>query len=327
MKAIIHEQYGPLGKVLRVGQVDQPVAGEGAVLIRVHAASIHIGDCHGMRGVPYVMRPIFGIRRPKARVPGTDLAGVVEAVGEGVTRFEPGDEVFGWGEGAFAEYALASEGSLLPRPSNLTLEQAAAVGVSAMTALVGIRDVGKVQAGQKVLVNGASGGVGTYAVQVAKALGAEVTGVCSGRNAELVRSIGADHVIDYTAEDFTKGEPRYDLILDNVGNHPFTDTRRALAPGGTLLSNGAPVDGWFGGLDHVIEAMVQSMLSRKQGRPFVALSTLERLQAVKDLVEAGQLSPVIAGTYPLDRGIEAILHVVDGHARGTAVIIMQDEAG
>jgi NADPH:quinone reductase-like Zn-dependent oxidoreductase len=322
MRAIVHEKYGPLNEVLSVQEAETPTVAEGEVLVRVQAASIHIGDCHGMRGVPYVMRPIFGLRKPKARVPGTDMAGVVEQVGSGVTTLKPGDEVFGWGKGAFAELALAPEDQLLPKPADLTFEQAAALGVSAITGLVAIRDEGKVQAGQKVLVNGASGGVGTFAVQVAKALGAEVTGVCSGRNAALVRSIGADHIIDYTKEDFTQGGPVYDLILDNVGNHSFSDLRRAVASGGKLLSNGAPVNGWFGGLDHVVEAMVQSIFSRKQGRPFVAMGSIERLTDVRDLAETGDIKPVIDSSFPLEQGPEAILHVVDGHAAGTVVITM-----
>ena len=324
MRAIIQERYGPLEQVLSVAETERPTPGEGEVRLRVQAASIHIGDCHGMRGVPYLMRPIFGLRRPKARVPGTDLAGVVESVGGSVTGFKVGDEVFGSGPGAFAEVAVAPEGQLLPKPAELTFDQAAALGVSAITGLVAIRDKGAVQPGQKVLVNGASGGVGSFAVQIAKAMGAEVTGVCSGRNAELVLSIGADHVIDYTQEDFTQGTERYDLILDNVGNHSLRDTRRAVAEGGVLLSNGAPVDGWFGGLDHVVAAMLQSVVSKKQGRPFVALGNTEQLEAVRDMAVAGQITPLIDGVYPLDKGVDAILHVVDGHARGTAVISMVD---
>jgi len=320
MKAMVQDSYGPLDAVLEVQDVEQPTIKDDEVLVRVRAASIHIGDCHGMRGAPYVMRPIFGLRRPKTRVPGTDMAGQVEAVGSGVTKFQIGDEVFGWGTGAFAEFASAPEDQLLPKPAGQTLEQASAVGVSAITALVAIRDEGKVQPGQKVLINGASGGVGTFAVQIAKALGAKVTGVCSARNADLVTSIGADHVIDYEAEDFTMGEQRYDLILDNVGNHSFSDTRRALTPDGVLLSNGAPVDGWIGGLDHVTVAFARSLFVRQQGRPFVAFSKIEHLIAVKDLVEAGKVIPVIDQTYPLSEGPQAIGHVVEGHARGTVVI-------
>jgi NADPH:quinone reductase-like Zn-dependent oxidoreductase len=320
MKAMTQDRYGRLEEVLEVQDIELPVARDGEVRVRVGAASIHIGDCHGMRGVPYVMRPIFGLRRPKARVPGTDLAGTVEAIGAGVTRFQTGDEVFGWGTGTFAEYAVAAEDQLLAKPAELTFEQAAALGVSAITAFVAISEKGEVRPGQKVLVNGASGGVGTFAVQIAKALGAEVAGVCSARNQEMIRSIGADHAIDYAADDFTQGEARYDLILDNIGNHSFADTRRALAPGGTLLSNGAPVDGWFGGLDHVVVAMTQSIFVKQQGRPFVAFNTIERLRAVTEMVEAGKVTPVIDRTYPLAEGPQAIAHVVAGHAKGTVVI-------
>ena len=206
--------------------------------VRVHAASVHVGDWILVRGVPYVLRMASGLRKPKNRVPGTDIAGTVEAVGKDVTQLRPGDEVFGWCTGAFAEYACAGEDHFVPKPANLTFEQAAAVGVSASTALQLLRDQGKVQPGQKVLINGASGGVGTFAVQIAKAFGAEVTGVCSTRNVDMVRSIGADHVIDYTQEDFTQGGQRYDFILDNVGNHSLSATRRALTPNGKLLSNG-----------------------------------------------------------------------------------------
>ena len=322
MKAMVQDSYGPLDEVLEVREIDAPTIRDDEVLVHVAAASIHIGDCHGMRGMPYVMRPIFGLRRPKARVPGTDLAGTVERVGASVTQLELGDEVFGWGTGAFAEQAVAKAEHLLPRPDQLTVEQASAVGVSATTALKGIRDEGKVKSGQAVLINGASGGVGSFAVQVAKSLGAEVTGVCSTPNVELVSSIGADHVIDYTAEDFTQGGPRYDLILDNVGNHSFSDTRRALKPNGKLLSNGAPVDGWIGGLDHVAVAMIQSIFVRQQGRPFVALSDIGLLTEAKDLAEAGKITPLIDGTYTLSESPDAIAHVVAGHARGTAVITM-----
>lgn len=326
MKAIVQDTYGPLEEVLKVQECEQPSVGAGEVLVRVRAASIHIGDCHQARGMPYAMRPLFGLRHPKARVPGTDLAGVVEAVGPGVTAFKPGDEVFGWGKGAFAECAVAPEGQLLAKPPDLTFEQAAALGVSAITALVAISEEGKVKAGQHVLVNGASGGVGTYAVQIAHALGAEVAAVCSARNEEMLRSIGADEVIDYATDDFTRNEASYDLILDNVGNHSFSDTRRALAPDGTLLSNGSPVGGWFGGLGHVVAATVQSIFVKQQGRPFVAMNSIERLRAVTDLVEAGSVTPVIDRTYPLAQGPEAIAHVAAGHARGTVVITMESAA-
>jgi NADPH:quinone reductase-like Zn-dependent oxidoreductase len=251
-------------------------------------------------------------------VPGTDIAGTVEAVGTNVTRFRPGDEVFGWCAGAFAEFANASEGQLVTKPSDLTFEQAAAIGVSASTALQLLRDEGHVQPGQKVLINGASGGVGTFAVQIAKALGAEVTGVTSSRNVEMVRSIGADHVIDYTRNDFTEGAERYDLILDNVGNHSMARTRRALTPTGTLISNGGGhADGKLG---RTVRAMLASMVVRGQAAPSVKTQNHDDLVALKGLVEAGKVTPVIDRTYPLIQAPEAIGHVAGGHARGTVVL-------
>ena len=274
-----------------------------------------------MTGSPYVMRMATGLRRPKNRVPGTDIAGTVEAVGKDVKGLRPGDDVFGWCTGAFAEYASASEDHFVLKPANLTFEQAAAVGVSATTALQLLRDDGHVQPGQKVLINGASGGVGTFAVQIAKALGAEVTGVCSTKNLELVRSIGADHVIDYTKEDFRQGGPRYDLILDNVGDHSMSATRRALAPDGTLLSNGGGHAG--GALGRVIRLAIVSMFVRQQGKPSVKFQNRADLLVLKELVEAGKVTPVIDETYPLRETPRAIGHVGEGHARGTVVIALE----
>src|ERR1700682_5042297 len=230
MKAIVQDRYGEPQAVLGLQDIAKPVAKDGEVLVRVHAASVHVGDWMLVTGVPYIARPAYGLRKPKNRVPGTDVAGTVEAIGQGVTELRPGDEVFGWCTGAFAEYACAAADHFVAKPANLTFEQAAAVGVSASTALQLLRDQGKVRAGQKVLINGASGGVGTFAVQIAKAFGAEVTGVCSARNVNMVRSIGADYVIDYTREDFTKSDQRYDLIYDLVGNHSFSERRRILNP-------------------------------------------------------------------------------------------------
>ncbi len=266
MKAIVQDRYGS-ADVLEARDIEKPQIGDTEVLVRVHAASVHVGDWILMSGTPYVMRMATGLRRPKNQVPGTDIAGTVEAVGKDVTRLRPGDEVFGWCTGAFAEYASASEDHVVLKPANLTFEQAAAVGVSATTALQLLRDDGKIEPGQKVLVNGASGGVGTFAVQIAKAFGAEVTGVTSTKNLDMVRSIGADHVIDYTKEDFRKGGPRYDLILDNVGDHSMSETRRALTPDGTLISNGGGHAG--GKLSRVIRLTVVSMFVRQQGGPSV----------------------------------------------------------
>jgi NADPH:quinone reductase-like Zn-dependent oxidoreductase len=317
MKAIVQDKYGS-AEVLEAQDIDRPEIADDEVLVRVHAASIHVGDWILMTGVPYVMRVGTGLSKPKNRVPGTDVAGTVEGVGAHVQSLRPGDEVFGWCVGAFAEYASAAQDQLVKKPANLTFEHAAAVGVSASTALQLLRDDGKVQPGQKVLINGASGGVGTFAVQIAKALGAEVTGVCSTKNLELVRSIGADHVIDYTHDDFRKGAERYDVILDNVGDRSMSDTRRALTPNGTLISNGGGHSG--GKLGRVIRASLASMFVRQQGRPSVKTQNRADLVALKALVEAGKVTPVIGGTYPLGHTAEAIGHVAAGHARGTLVI-------
>jgi NADPH:quinone reductase-like Zn-dependent oxidoreductase len=321
MKAIVQDKYGS-AEVLESQDVDKPEIGDNEVLVHVHAASVHLGDWILMTGTPHLMRMATGLRKPKIRVPGTDIAGTVEVVGKAVQGLRPGDEVFGWGTGAFAEYARAPEDHFVKKPANLTFEQAAAVGVSATTALQLLRDEGHVQPGQKVLINGASGGVGTFAVQIAKAFGAEVTGVTSAKNIEMVRSIGADHVIDYATEDFTKGGPRYDLILDNVGNHSMSATRRALSPNGTLLSNGGGHSD--GKLGRVIKTAIVSMFVREQGRPSVKTQNRADLVALRELVEAGKITPVIDGTYPLHETPKAIGHVAAGHARGTVVITMED---
>jgi NADPH:quinone reductase-like Zn-dependent oxidoreductase len=317
LKAIVQDKYGP-AEVLKAQDIDRPKIGEGEVLVRVHAASIHLGDWVLMTGVPYVMRMATGLSKPKNRVPGTDVAGTIEAVGAQVQSLRPGDEVFGWCTGAFAEYARAPEDQFVKKPANLTFEQAAAVGVSATTALQLLRDDGNVQPGQKVLVNGASGGVGTFAVQIAKALGAEVSGVCSTRNVELVRSIGADHVIDYSHEDFRKGAERYDVILDNVGDRSMSDTRRALNPAGTLISNGGGHAS--GKLGRVIRGSLTSIFVRQQARPSVKTQNRADMVALAELVQAGKVTPVIGGTYALGQTAEAIDHVAAGHARGTLVI-------
>jgi NADPH:quinone reductase-like Zn-dependent oxidoreductase len=319
MQAVVQDTYGTAA-VLQSREIPKPAIADNEVLVRVHAASIHVGDSILMSGTPYVMRMATGLRRPKNPVPGTDVAGIVEAVGAAVTQLRPGDEVFGWCSGAFAEYASASEDHFALKPANLTFEQAAAIGVSATTALQLLRDDGKIRPGQKVLINGASGGVGTFAVQIAKAFGAEVTGVCSTRNLEMVRSIGADHVIDYTQADFRKGGARYDFILDNVGDHSMAATRRALAPSGTLLSNGGGHQG--GKLSRVIRATIVSMFVRQQAKPSVKFQNHDDLVALKDLVEAGDVTPVIDGTYPLRETPRAVGHVATGHARGTVVITM-----
>lgn len=324
MKAIVQDSYGSPAEALALQDIAAPMAKDDEVLVRVHAASVHIGDLIVMRGVPYVMRMVTGLRKPKNRVPGTDVAGTVEAVGQDVTQLRPGDEVFGWCVGAFAEYVCAGEDHFVPKPANLTFEQAAAVGVSATTALQLLREQGKVKPGQKVLVNGASGGVGTFAVQIAKSFGAEVTGVCSTGNVDMVRSIGADQVIDYTQEDFTHGARRYDFILDNVGNHSLSDTRRALTPDGTLCSNGGGYSG--GSMASVIKVSLSSLFVRQQGRPSIKFQNHDDLVVLRELVEAGKLSPVLDGIYPLSRTPDAMGHVGEGHARGTVVITMIQEA-
>jgi NADPH:quinone reductase-like Zn-dependent oxidoreductase len=319
MQAIVQDRYGS-AEVLEAQDIERPVIGDAEVLVRVRAASVHVGDWILMTGTPYVMRLGTGLSKPKNPVPGTDIAGTVESVGPQVRSLKPGDVVFGWCTGAFAEYARAPEDQLVKKPVNLTFEQAAAVGVSASTALQVLRDDAKVEPGQKVLINGASGGVGTFAVQIAKAFGAEVTGVCSTKNLELVRSLGADHVIDYTQQDFRDGAERYDVILDNVGDHSMAETRRALTPNGKLLSNGGGHGS--GKLGRTIRAFLVSLVVRQQARPAVKTQNRPDLIALKELAEAGQVTPVIGGIYPLGQTPDAIGHVATGHARGTLIIAM-----
>jgi NADPH:quinone reductase-like Zn-dependent oxidoreductase len=319
MKAIVQDRYGKPEAVLGLQEIAKPAVKDGEVLVRVHAASIHVGDWLVVTGVPYIARPAYG--KPKGRVPGTDVAGTVEAVGNGVTALRPGDEVFGWCTGAFAEYASAPADHFVPKPANLTFQQAAAVGVSASTALQLLRDQGKIKPGQKVLINGASGGIGTFAVQIAKAFGAEVTGVCSTRNVEMVRSIGADHVIDYTREDFTRNGHRFDFILDNVANHSLSDTRRVLTPSGKLQSNNGTSGGrWFGTIGTVLKSATVSMFDRRQLGPAIKFANRADLLVLKELIEAGKITPVIDATYALSDTGKALAHVGEGHARGTVVI-------
>jgi NADPH:quinone reductase-like Zn-dependent oxidoreductase len=322
MKAVIQRTYGG-PEILQLQDVERPQPGDGEVLVRVHAASIHVGDWILMTGKPYVMRMATGIRKPKNPIPGTDIAGTVEAVGAGVDRLGVGDQVIGWVHGAFAEYAVASQDQLVRKPANVTFEQASAVGVSATTALQLLRDH-DIQPGQKVLVNGASGGVGTFAVQIAKSFGAIVTGVTSTKNVELVRSVGADHVIDYTREDFTAGRERYDLILDNVGNHSMATTRRALAPKGILVSNGGGHED--GKLARTIRTTLASLVNKQQAKPSVKSQNHGDLVALMALVEAGTVTPVIDRTFALAEAQQAIAHVARGHARGTVVLSIASEA-
>jgi NADPH:quinone reductase-like Zn-dependent oxidoreductase len=321
MKAIAQDRYGSTD-VLELKEIDKPVVGDDDVLIRVHAAGVDPGVWHLMTGLPYLVRIMgFGLLRPKTSVRGMDVAGRVEAAGKNVTQLRPGDEVFGACNGSFAEYACAKEADCAPKPANLTFEQAAAVPISGCTALQGLRDAGKVQPGQKVLVIGAAGGVGTFAVQVAKAFGAEVTGVCSTTKVDLVRSIGADHVIDYTRHDFADGVRLHDLILDTAGNRSLSHLRRALAPRGTLVIIGGEGGGrWFGGFDRQLRALMLSPFVSQKLRPLLSMERKEDLQFLKELIEAGKVTPVIDRTYPLSEVPEAIRHLAESHARGKVVI-------
>ncbi len=319
MKAIVQHKYGS-PDVLKLQEVDKPEIGNEDVLVRVHAAGVHIGDWHLMTGQPYLMRVMgFGFRAPRARVRGIDVAGTVEAVGRNVTRFQAGDEVFGTCDGAFAEYASAREDMLAPRPLNLTFEQAAAVPTSAFTALQALR-TGGIQPGRKVLVVGASGGVGIFAVQIARSFGAEVTGVCSTAKLEMVRALGADHVVDYTREDFTRGGPRYDLMLDMGGNRSLSQLRRALTPRGTLvLVGGEGGDRWIG-IGRSLQALVVSPFVRHNLRPLASAPNNADLLTLKELIEAGKVTPIIDRTFPLSEAADAIRFLKAGHARGKIVI-------
>jgi NADPH:quinone reductase-like Zn-dependent oxidoreductase len=320
MKAMVQDRYGT-ADVLELEDIDKPEIGDDDMLVRVLAASAHIGDWHIMTGLPYLIRMVSGLRTPKARVRGSDVAGRVEAAGKDVTRFQPGDEVFGTCDGSFAEYAIVRQDKVAPKPANLTFEQAATVPTSGSTALQGLRDVGKVQPGQKVLIIGAAGGVGSFAVQIAKAFGAHVTGVCSTSKVDLVRSIGADEVIDYTVEDFAETGQRYDLILDVAGNRSVSHLRRALAPRGTLVIVGGEGGGrWFGGIDRQLRASMLSPLVGQKLGTFISKPNGEDLVVLRELIEAGKLTPVIDTTYPLSEVPEAIRHLEEGHARGKVVI-------
>lgn len=323
MTALVQTGFGEPDEVLRVGEVSRPEPGHDGVVVRVRAASVHVGTVYGVRGYPKVMRPMFKKFIAGNGAIGLSMAGVVEAVGPDVIDVAVGDEVVGWASGAFAEFAVTTSDTLVPKPSNLGFEQAAALGVSAFTALQALRDHGDLRPGQHVLVTGASGGVGTFAVQIAKAMGAEVTAVCSTRNLDLVRSIGADHVVDYTQQDWTMGEHTYDLILDNVGGHSLRDMRRVLTPGGLLLANGGPAPrGWFGGIGYPLRVLASSLFSRRQGRPFLATEQPEDLRTLRDMAEAGQITPVIDRAFPLQDAVDAVASVGAGHNRGTSVVTM-----
>ncbi|MEV0588025.1 NAD(P)-dependent alcohol dehydrogenase [Nonomuraea sp. NPDC050310] len=295
--------------------------GRGEVLVQVGAASVHPGDYFVLTGEPYVVRLAFGLRRPRHGIPGRDLAGVVAAVGEEVTALRPGDEVFGWSTaGTLAEYACVPADHLVPVPADLPVVEAAAVPTSATTALQALRDVANVRPGQAVLVTGASGGVGGFAVQIAKAFGAEVTGVCSTRNVDLVRSLGADHVVDYTQADFTRTGKRYDVILDNVEAQPLAAVRRALAPTGTLIPNSGRGGRWFGPLGRIVRAHVLSGFTRQRLKPFLSVEKRQDLLTLAELLATGQVRPVIDRTYRLDEAADALRHVAAGHTRGKVVV-------
>jgi NADPH:quinone reductase-like Zn-dependent oxidoreductase len=321
MKAIVQDSYGSTD-ALELRDIDKPEIADDEVLVRVHAAGVDRGVWHAMTGLPYPIRLAgYGLRAPKTPVPGMDLAGVVEAVGNQVIRFQPGDEVFGIGKGAFAEYARAPQSKLAPKPANLTFEQAAAVAVSGTPALQGLRDHGRVEPGQKVLIIGASGGVGTFAVQLARVLGAEVTAVCSTAKVDMVRSLGADHVIDYTRDDFAAGEQRYDVILDIGGNSSLSRLRRALAPKGTLVIAGGETGGrWLGGTDRQLRALLLSRFVDQKLTTFISRENHEDLIVLKELIESGKITPVIDRTYPLTEAPQAIRYLEQGHARGKVVI-------
>lgn len=320
MRAIVQDTYGD-ADVWRVAEIALPEIAEREVLVKVHAAGLDRGTWHVMTGLPYLGRLVLGFGKPKEPVPGLDLAGTVVAVGSSVTRFEVGDPVFGIGRGSFAEYAAAREDKLARKPANLTFEQAAVVPVSGLTAIHGLRDAGRVESGQRVLVIGASGGVGTYAVQLAKVSGADVTGVCSTSKTDLVRSLGADHTIDYTRVDFLDGSQRYDLILDIGGNSPLSRLRRALAPRGTLVIVGGEDAGKLaGGIDRQLRALALSLLVRQRLTMVVPKEHYADLERLTELIEAGALTPSIDRTYPLELAVDAMRHLDAGRARGKIAI-------
>jgi NADPH:quinone reductase-like Zn-dependent oxidoreductase len=322
VKAIVHERYGP-PDVLELREVDKPVVGDDEVLVRVHATSVNPVDWHTVTGTPYLVRMMAGLLKPKGEFLGVDFAGTVEAVGRDVTQFRPGDEVFGARNGAFADYVcVREERAVVQKPANVTFEQAGAVAVAAISALQGLRDKGQIRSGQKVLINGASGGVGTFAVQIAKSFGAEVTAVCSTRNVEIVRSIGADHVIDYTQEDFTRSEQRYDLMLDVAGNRSWSDCKRVLAEKASLVVVGGPkTNRWIGPLSQALKLRLRSLGgSRRVVAPFLAKINKEDLVVLQQLLEAGTVTPVIDREYELSEAPEALRYLGEGHARGKVVI-------
>jgi NADPH:quinone reductase-like Zn-dependent oxidoreductase len=325
MRAAVYTRYGP-PDVVQITDIEKPVPKDNEVLIRVRAASVNPYDWHFMRGMPYFLRLMLGLHKPKVTRLGVDVAGQVETVGRNVTQFKPGDEVFGLCRGAFAEYACASESRLARKQESVTFEQAASVPIAGLTALQGLRDKGRIQPGQKVLINGAAGGVGTFAVQIAKSFGANATGVCSTRNVAMVRSIGADHVIDYTREDFTKREQRYDLILDCIANHSLSAFRRVLSPKGNYIMVGAADAGgqWMIGLlARLIKAPVLSLFVSQKLVMVGAKANKEDLTILHNLMQAGKVTPVIDRRYRLNEVRDAIRYLEEGHARGKVVITLE----
>jgi NADPH:quinone reductase-like Zn-dependent oxidoreductase len=320
MRAVVQDKYGEATDVLRLEDISRPDIGDDDVLVRVHAASVHIGDWHVMTGLPYLLRIVgFGFRAPKVRVRGIDVSGTVEAVGKNVTQFRAGEEVFGTCDGSFAEYASTPQETLAPKPANLTFEQAAAVPTSGFAALQALRDAGSIKSGQQVLIVGASGGVGQFAVQIAKSFGAEVTGVCSTAKVNMVRSLGADHVIDYTQEGLTQTERRYDLILEMGGNHSLAELRRVLRPGGTLVPVGSEGGSrWVGGRSW-IRAMLLSRFVHSL-RPLSTKPNQADLEVLGELVKARKIIPIIDKTYPLGEVAEAMTYLKEGRARGKIII-------
>jgi len=324
MKAIVHDEYGSLD-LLSLRDVDTPVIADDQVLVKVHAASLHVGDCFCVRGDPFMVRFMTGLLKPKLGVPGFDLAGTVEAVGERVSRFKPGDEVFGATVGTCAEYASAKESELALKPTSLSFEQAAALPTSGLAALHALRDVAQLQAGEQVLVNGASGGVGHFAVQIAKSCGADVTGVCSTANLEMVRALGADHLVDYTQQDFAEGDRRFDLIFDNVENRSLADCRKALAPDGMLILNsGAGAQG-LGMWVRLLKPILLSPFVRQDLRRYLSTPNHDDLMVLVHLVESGRLEPVIGRTVPLEQTLDALRHIESGHARGKVVVRIRED--
>ncbi|TFC17418.1 NAD(P)-dependent alcohol dehydrogenase [Cryobacterium algoritolerans] len=326
MRAIVHHAYGT-ADVLHLEHIERPAITPDEVLIRVRAAGVNHADWVYTSGRPLIARLAFGLRKPKQPVRGRDVAGVVEAVGANVTRFRPNDAVFGEVDaGSFAEYTAAPENQLALKPATLTFEQAAVVPVSARTALQGLRDTGRLRSGQSVLINGASGGVGTFAVQIAKALGAEVTGVCSRRNAELVRSLGADQVIDYTREDFTRSGRRYDLILDSIGNHSLIDLRRAITPTGTLVLSSGTGGRVLGPMGRIIRARLTSLFVGQTLTTGMLARSTETLDELRELIDSGAVTPVLERTYPLSETADALRHFTEAHARAKIAITVSSSA-